>query len=145
MKTNGPTFATSALSACLLTFGLLAPDTASAQSQTPPRAAVKQIFSEMMSEFRGKQVRSFIVEFPPGGESVPHTHPGPIFAYVLSGTWIMQMEGMQQMTMREGEVAYEHANHKHIVSRNASNTEPLRLLVFFISDPGAPVSIPLAR
>jgi quercetin dioxygenase-like cupin family protein len=119
--------------------------TAPLAAQDPPRAKVSQLFAEMMSEFPGKQVRSFVVEFPPSGESVPHTHPGPILAYVLKGTWVMQMEGMPEMTLKEGQVAYEHANHKHLVSRNPSRTEPLHLLVFFISDPGAGVSIPLAK
>ena len=116
---------------------------AAAQSAEPPRAKVTQIFSESMMEWPGKQVRSFIVEFPPGGESVPHTHPGPIFAYVLRGTWIMQMEGLAERTVRAGEVAYEHAHHKHLISRNASTSEPLQLLVYFISEPGAPVSVPI--
>ncbi len=96
-------------------------------------------------EWPGKVVRSFLVEFPPKGESVPHTHAGPIFAYVLRGTWVMQMDGGSEQTVRAGEVAYEHANHKHLVSRNASSTEPLQLLVFYISDPDAAVSIPVTE
>ena len=117
----------------------------SAGAQETPRAKVTEVFAEMMAEYPGKQVRSFVVEFPPGGESVPHTHPGPILAYVLRGTWTVQMEGMDQVTLREGQVAYEHANHRHLVSRNASSTEPLQVIVFFISDPGAGVSVPLSK
>lgn len=125
--------------------GLLACVAGAAPAQEPPRAAVKPLFAEMMAEWPGKQVRAFLVEFPPGGQSVPHTHAGPIFVYVLSGTWIMQLEGAAETTVKAGEVAYERANTRHLVSRNPSATEPLRLLVFYISDPGAGVSLPLAK
>lgn len=126
--------------ASLLTLGM-----APVRAQQPQPATVTKLFGQPMMEWPGKEVRSFLVEFPPQGESVPHTHPGAIFVYVLKGTWTMQMDGEPAATYREGQVVYEHANHRHLVSRNASATEPLQLVVFYISDPGAPVSVPLPK
>ncbi|MBI3435836.1 MAG: cupin domain-containing protein [Proteobacteria bacterium] len=111
----------------------------------PLPAKVAPLLKEAMAEWPGKELRSFLVEFPPGGESVPHTHLGAIFVYVLKGTWAMQLEGSPLATLREGQVVYERANHKHLVSRNASSTEPLQLVVFYVSDPGAAVSVPIAK
>ncbi|MGH8702072.1 MAG: cupin domain-containing protein [Burkholderiales bacterium] len=116
-----------------------------AWAQSPPPAKVTQIFQEAMAEFPGKEVRAFLVEFPPGGASVPHHHLGAILAYVLKGTWTMQMQGMPEATLREGQVGYEHSGMPHLVSKNASATEPLKLLVFYISDPGTAVSVPIQK
>ncbi|MGH8632622.1 MAG: cupin domain-containing protein [Burkholderiales bacterium] len=116
-----------------------------AWAQSPPPAKVTQIFQEALVEFPGKEVRAFLVEFPPGGASVPHHHPGAILAYVLKGAWTMQMQGVPEVSLREGQVAYEHSGMPHLVSKNASATEPLKLLVFYISDPGAAVSVPMQK
>lgn len=117
----------------------------SAWAQDPPRAKVTELFKQPYLEQPGKEVRAFLVEFPPRAASIPHSHPGPIFAYVLKGTWTLQMQGEPLARLSAGQVAYERSGQPHAVSRNDSDTEPLQLVVFYVSEPGAAVSVPLAK
>jgi len=46
-------------------------------------------------------------------------------------------------TYRQGESWYETPRIRHLVSRNASATQPATLLVFAIADEGEPIKLPL--
>ena len=43
-----------------------------------------------------------------------------------------------------GQVFYENPNDIHSVSMNASDTEPARILVYFLTAEGAPITEPVA-
>ena len=45
--------------------------------------------------------------------------------------------------MTAGQTFYENPNDIHSVSKNASATEPAKILVFFIKESGAPASMPV--
>ena len=64
----------------------------------------------------------------------------------VSGTDRFQAlcELSQEMTLAEGETFHELPSDIHTVSRNASETEPAKILVFFVKDEGAPPTEPLA-
>lgn len=83
------------------------------------------------------------VEYPPGGASPPHRHNANVFVYVLEGAVVMQVEGGEEMTLAEGETFHELPSDIHTVSRNASDTEPAKILVFLVKDEGAPATEPL--
>ena len=82
------------------------------------------------------------VEFPPGGADPVHRHNAHGFIYVLEGTVVMQVRGDKQVTLTPGQTFYEGPDDVHVVGRNASNTEPAKLLVFLVKDTGAPVLVP---
>ena len=82
------------------------------------------------------------VEFPPGGADPVHRHNAHGFIYVLEGTVVMQVRGDKQVTLTPGQTFYEGPDDVHVVGRNASNTEPAKLLVFLAKDKGAPVLVP---
>ena len=79
----------------------------------------------------------------PGAASPAHRHNGQVFVYVLSGTMIMQVQGSPPVTVGPGQTVYEDPNDIHGVSRNASDKEPAKFLVFMIMDKGAPVATPV--
>ena len=72
------------------------------------------------------------VDYPPGRVGQPHQHPGFLFAYVLEGSVVAQVIGDgvsdEVRTYRTGEMFYEPIGATHQVSRNASETQPARLL-----------------
>ena len=72
------------------------------------------------------------VDYPPGRVGQPHQHRGFLFAYVVEGAVIAQVigEGVSDevRTYRVGEMFYEPIGSTHQVSRNASDTQPARLL-----------------
>jgi quercetin dioxygenase-like cupin family protein len=76
------------------------------------------------------------------GEVVPaHRHNADVFAYVLEGSIITQLEGGTPQTIHTGEVLYESPTDMHLGSRNCSKTQLATLLVFFVKDIGAPATV----
>lgn len=77
-----------------------------------------------------------IVDYAPGGASPSHTHAKSafIFAYVVSGQIESQVNDEPKRVYRAGESFYETPGSRHTVSRNASKTEPAKLLAVFVVD-----------
>jgi len=73
-----------------------------------------------------------VVEYAPGTASPPHRHPGPVFGYVLQGRVEIGIDRHAPITYGEGDMWYEEPRHTHRVSRNASATEPAKILAFLI-------------
>lgn len=84
-----------------------------------------------------------VVEYPPGNADPMHRHNAHGFIYVLEGSVVMQVKGGKQVTLGPGQTFYEGPDDVHVVGRNASNTQPAKLLVFFVKDKGAPVLVPV--
>jgi quercetin dioxygenase-like cupin family protein len=86
----------------------------------------------------GKRLVSFLVEYPPGGTSLPHRHARSafIYAYVISGRIRSQVDDEPARVYLPGETWFENPGAHHRVSENASDTEPARLLAVFIVDVG---------
>ena len=72
----------------------------------------------------------------------PHRHNASTFVYVLEGSVIMQVKGGKLLTLVPGETFFETPDDIHAVSKNASDTKPAKILVFFVKDKGAPASVP---
>jgi len=83
------------------------------------------------------------VDYAPGAASDPHVHPGSVFAYVLEGTVVSQLEGDEPTTYTKGQSWYESPKKPHVVSKNASKTEPAKLLVFLLSQEGESLKVPM--
>jgi quercetin dioxygenase-like cupin family protein len=87
------------------------------------------------------QVTTVEVTYPPGGSSMPHSHPCPVIGYVLKGAVRMQVKGGAESIYRTGDSFYEEPNGIHMVSKNASATEPATFLAYFICDHAGPLSV----
>ena len=88
-----------------------------------------------------KEALMLTVEYPPAGASTPHRHDAHVFVYVLEGSIVMQVDGREPVTLREGETFYESPQDVHRTSRNASASEPAKFLVFFVKDKGKPAEL----
>ena len=93
-------------------------------------------FQQAISNIPGKSLVAVVVDYAPGGTSPAHTHAKSafIFAYVLSGEIESQVNDGPRKVFRAGESFYEAPGSLHAVSRNASETEPARLLAVFVVD-----------
>lgn len=98
--------------------------------------SVKPNFSQAIPNIPGKSLVAVEVSYAPGGASPPHHHAGSafIYAYVVSGRIVSQVEGQAPRTYSAGESFYEVPGAHHVVSRNASQTEPAKLLAVFVVD-----------
>ena len=83
------------------------------------------------------------VNLAPGQGSEPHRHNAHVFVYVLEGQVVMQVEGDDPVTLSPGQMFYETPDDIHVVSRNASDTEPARFLVHILKTIGVPVTTPV--
>ncbi len=101
-----------------------------------PTEQVSPRFAKALPNVPGKSLVAVIVNYPPGAASRPHLHARSafIYAHVLSGAVETQLEGEPLRTVRAGDSFHEAPGAHHIVSRNASRTEPARLLAVFVVD-----------
>lgn len=79
-----------------------------------------------------QQISMLTVEYAPGESSPKHRHHGQVMVYVLEGTVRMQIEGQQLVTLTRGQTFYEAPDDVHLVSANASKTEPAKFVVFIV-------------
>lgn len=98
--------------------------------------AVNEVFDQPISNIDGKSMIAVEVSYPPGGSSPAHYHEssGFIMAYVVSGAIRSQVEGEPERVFEAGETWYEKPGAHHVVSANASDTEPAKLLAVFVVD-----------
>lgn len=101
-------------------------------------AKEKPLVSKALPDVPGKEGVVETVLLSPGEVVPAHRHNADVFAYVLEGSMITQAQGGTPRTVRAGEAFYESPTDVHIASRNASTTEPAKLLVFFVKRIGAP-------
>lgn len=101
-----------------------------------PDGTVKPNFSHAIPNIPGKSLEAVEVSYPPGGATPAHTHARSafIYAYVVSGRIVSQVEGEPERTYGPGESFYETPGAHHLISRNASQTEPAKLLAVFVVD-----------
>jgi quercetin dioxygenase-like cupin family protein len=59
---------------------------------------VSVLMKQSLADMAGKVATVLTVDYTPGAASDPHVHPGSVFAYVLEGTVVTQLEGEQPMT-----------------------------------------------
>ncbi len=82
------------------------------------------------------------VDYAPGRVGkVPH-HAGFVLAYVLSGEIVTKISGQEERTYRPGEMFYEPPGSTHEVGRNASETQPAKLLALIFGKKGAQLTMP---
>jgi quercetin dioxygenase-like cupin family protein len=93
-------------------------------------------FEQAITNIPGKSMVAVVVDYAPGGASPSHIHAKSafIFAYVLSGEIESQVNDGPRRVYRAGESFYEAPGSRHPVSRNASKTEPAKLLAVFVVD-----------
>ena len=104
---------------------------------------VTSLVSKDLREFSGKEGLMITVEYAPGGSDPVHRHDAHVFVYVLEGSIVMQVKGGKEVTLTPGQTFYEGPKDVHVVSRNASRTNPAKFLVFFVKDKSAPVLVPV--
>ena len=77
------------------------------------------------------------VTYGPGESSPPHRHPGITLAYVLEGSIRSKVGDDPEQTYSAGQMFMETPDQLHAVSRNASNSQPAKLLAILLTRKGA--------
>lgn len=93
-------------------------------------------FNQPITNIPGKSLVAVVVDYEPGAASPSHVHAKSafIYAYVVSGAIESQVNEGPKRVYRAGESFHETPGSSHPVSRNASKTEPAKLLAVFVVD-----------
>ena len=113
-----------------------------ASGQSPPRPPVfKHDLPNLTME--DWEITVNYVDYAPGRVGAAHKHPGFVLAYVLEGAVIAKISGQGEEKMyTAGQMFYEQPGATHEVSKNASQTQPARLLAMIFAKKGATLTSP---
>ncbi len=128
---------------CLAFAVLLISLTALAQEQgvVKPQLLLREIV-QGMPKGEKQEVRVLMASFQPHDKTMFHTHRFPVTVYVLEGVFTLEMEGREPVTVKAGQATTMPPRVK-MAGYNRSSTDPLRLVLFNVSDPGTPYLEPV--
>jgi quercetin dioxygenase-like cupin family protein len=98
---------------------------------------VEPIGSYALPNVPGKRVTIVRVFYGPGGFTRAHRHAGSVTAYITKGEIRSQLASGPVEIFKVGQSFFEPPGATHLVSANASNTEPAELIAVFVADEGA--------
>ena len=101
-----------------------------------PQLLLREIVQGMPKGER-QEVRVLTASFRPGDQTMFHTHRFPVTVYVLEGAFTLEMEGCEPVTVKADRAIVMPPQVK-MTGYNRSSTEPLRLVIFSVSDPDTP-------
>ena len=110
-----------------------------------PLNKVEVVASHALPNVPGKRVTVVRVAYGPGGFTPPHRHGGSVTAYITKGQVRSQLGGGPLETFEVGQSFFEPPGATHLVSANASSTEPAELIAVFVADEGAELTTLLDR
>jgi quercetin dioxygenase-like cupin family protein len=91
----------------------------------------------------GWEVTVSEVDYAPGRIGTPHHHAGFVLAYVLEGAVVTKISGQgEEKTYTAGQMFFEQPGATHEVSKNASQTQPAKLLAMIFAKKGATLTTP---
>ncbi len=117
------------------------PSRAQEPRMTRPQLILREIVQGMPKGDK-QEVRVLTASFKPGDKTVFHTHRSPVTVYVLEGAFTLEMEGHQPVTVKAGQAMME-PPHVKMTGYNRSATEPLRVVIFYVSEPDTPFLDPI--
>lgn len=117
--------------------GVVAPLCMTSGAASSPLDTVEPVASYALPNVPGKRVTILRVSYGPGGFTRAHRHSGSVTAYVTKGEINSQLGGGPLETFKVGQSFFEPPGSTHLVSANASNTEPAELIAVFVADEGA--------
>jgi len=123
--------------------GLLAYAQASASTaHSVAKERARVAFFHALPKLNGNHLQATVVEvhYGPGESSSPHSHPCAVIGYVIGGTLRTQVKGEPEAIYKVGESFYEAPNGVHQVSANASQTESVDFIAYFVCDHDQPLS-----
>src|SRR5438477_12531440 len=123
----------------------LARDGEAAAQPAAPQAPRPPVFKHDLPNVSldGWEVTVSWVDYAPGRVGAPHQHAGFVLAYVLEGAVIAKISGQdEEKTFTVGQMFYEQPGATHEVSKNASQTQPAKLLAMIFAKKGSTLTNP---
>jgi quercetin dioxygenase-like cupin family protein len=74
------------------------------------------------------------IRLEPGQQSGRHLHPCAVLGYIVAGTAVYQVEGQAEQTLPAGSAFYEAADTVIANFGNASDTDAMTFVAFYLLD-----------
>lgn len=121
----------------------MASPAAAQERQGPP-----VLFSAPLEDAPGKNLVVVELQFAPNPEPPStlenhrpgHRHPGSVYVQVMQGAVRLAIEGRPVQVVETGGSFFEPVGAHHIITENASATEPARAIAVMIVPEGAPLT-----
>ena len=133
----------SSIGISLALMALVLPLTSMAQERSPakpPPPLLREIV-QGMPKGEKQEVRVIVATLKPGEATPFHTHRFPVTVYILEGTFTLEMEGRAPITAKAGQAIVEPPQVK--MTGYNRGTEPMRVVIFYVSDPDTPFLDPI--
>jgi quercetin dioxygenase-like cupin family protein len=112
-----------------------------AHGLTKPNLVMQKIV-EGMPRGEKQLIRVMNASFQPGDQTVFHTHRFPVTVYVLEGAFTLELEGRDPVHVKAGDSYVEPPGVK-MTGYNRESATPLKVLIFYVSDPDTPFLDPI--
>ena len=112
------------------------PSMAQEPGTAKPELLLKGLVQGMPRSER-QEIRVLTANFKPGDKTVFHTHRFPVTVYILEGAFTLELEGREPITVKVGQAFVEPPGER-MTGYNRSTSEPLRVVIFYVSDPDTP-------
>jgi len=103
------------------------------------------ISNDIIPNFEAGKVTSLLLTLAPGARAGSHQHEGLIYAYVLKGNIRSQLGEGEVIEYREGQAWIEPPYMTHSLTENVSLSQSAQLLVVFVAQTGAKLTIPITK
>ncbi|MBS7811638.1 cupin domain-containing protein [Roseococcus pinisoli] len=120
---------------------LIASVPAGAQEPARPTLLLRETIAGMPRGER-QEVQVLTATIAPGQSTVFHTHSFPVTVFVLEGTFTLDLQGRGTAVVPAGQSMIEPPN-VPMTGHNRSVTEPARVVIFYVADPGTPFLHPV--
>src|SRR5215813_3814340 len=131
-------FKCGSLTFAVLFVGLIA--VAQEKGTVQPQQILREIV-QGMPKGEKQEVRVLTATFQPGERTPLHSHRYPVTVYFLEGEFTLEAEGRAAQSVKAGH-AMMMPTHVKMTGYNRSS-EPLRVVVFYVSDPDTPFLDPI--
>ena len=120
-------------------FGAFAVSAQEKKEAYVPTAEVKTLLDKPLPGVEGQQVTVLHGTFPPGWLGGRHYHSGPVYVYVLEGSFTVDEQGKPRQTITAGQL-YEEPIGTPMQARNVNTSQPLKILLFQVNRHGEPLA-----
>lgn len=110
------------------------------EAYVSPGADKTTLINEPLHGVKARIVTIDRYTMPAGWVGGKHYHTGPVYVYVLEGSFTIDEQGKERRTFKAGEL-YKEPIGAPMQARNLNASEPLKLLVFQVTPEGEPLMV----
>lgn len=110
----------------------------SAQEVYTPKATKTGLVQEALADVDGKQITIDHYSLPPQYVGGKHYHSGPVYVYIISGSFSVEEAGKPAQVFNTGQL-YKEPTGTHMQAKNVSNSEAVEILVIQVGKEGEPL------